>query len=128
MKDVAKECEKYGVQTLVVETDVTDADSVFELARKASKAFNGRIDVWVNDAGVGAIGHYEIVPIDSHVIAVNLMGYMNGAHAVLPYFKKLASRNNDQHELIGCLYTYCLFSFIHGQQIWFKRFYGCYPS
>lgn len=90
LKDVAKECEKYGVQTLVVETDVTDADSVFELARKASKAFNGRIDVWVNDAGVGAIGHYEIVPIDSHaqVIAVNLMGYMNGAHAVLPYFKK----------------------------------------
>jgi short-subunit dehydrogenase len=87
---VAKECEKYGVNTFIVETDVTDADSVQELARKASLAFNGRIDIWVNDAGVGAIGHYEIIPIDSHaqIIAVNLMGYMNGAHAVLPYFKK----------------------------------------
>lgn len=93
LKDVAKECEKFGAKTIVVETDVTDADSVLELARKAAKAFNGRIDVWVNDAGVGAIGNYEIVPIDSHaqVIAVNLMGYMNGTHAVLPYFKKQRS-------------------------------------
>lgn len=90
LKDVAKECEKYGVNTLIVETDITDADSVQELARKAATVFNGRIDVWVNDAGVGAIGHFEIVPINSHaqVIAVNLMGHMNGAHAVLPYFKK----------------------------------------
>lgn len=89
LKDVAKECEKFGAKTLVVETDVTDADSVLELAKKASKAFNGRIDVWVNDAGVGAIGNYEIVPMDTHaqVVAVNLLGYMHGTHAVLPYFK-----------------------------------------
>jgi len=89
LKDVAKECEKFGVKTLVVETDVTDADSVLELARKAAKVFNGRIDIWVNDAGVGAIGNYEIVPMDSHaqVVAVNLLGYMHGTHAVLPYFK-----------------------------------------
>ncbi|MEA9357324.1 SDR family oxidoreductase [Bacteriovorax sp. PP10] len=93
LKDVAKECEKFGAKTLVVETDVTDADSVLELARKAANAFNGRIDVWVNDAGVGAIGNYEIVPMDSHaqVVAVNLMGYMHGTHAVLPYFKKQRS-------------------------------------
>lgn len=90
LKDVARECEKYGVHTLVVETDVTDAASVANLAKRAVKAFNGRIDVWVNDAGVGAIGNYEVVPMESHaqVVATNLLGYMHGTHAVLPYFKK----------------------------------------
>lgn len=90
LKEVARECHKLGAQTLIVETDVTDAAQVEELAEKAYNAFNRRIDVWVNDTGVGAIGNYEVVPMKSHaqVITVNLIGYMNGIHAVLPYFKK----------------------------------------
>lgn len=90
LKDVAYECHRFGARTLIVQTDVIDSDSVVQLAKRAAEAFNGRIDVWVNDAGVGAIGNYEIIPMDSHeqVVSVNLLGYMNGIHAVLPYFKK----------------------------------------
>src|SRR5690606_32663764 len=50
----------------------------------------GRIDVWVNNAGTGAVGLFEDTPIDAHdqVLRVNLMGYLHGAHAVLPHFKR----------------------------------------
>ncbi|MBC7712326.1 MAG: SDR family oxidoreductase [Rhizobacter sp.] len=86
---VAEECKKFGVKALVVVTDVTDPEAVQYLADKAYREY-GRIDVWVNDAGVGAVGTYEEVPFESHkqVVAVNLVGYMNGIHTVLPYFKK----------------------------------------
>ena len=87
--DIAQECEKYGAKSLVVVTDVTDSQAVSSLAKKAVDEF-GSIDVWVNDAGVGAVGAYDEVPMDDHkqVVATNLLGYMNGTHAVLPYFKK----------------------------------------
>lgn|GEM_PF-6254704 len=48
----------------------------------------GSIDVWVSNAGVGAIGRYQDTPIDAHekVIRTNLIGHMNDAHVVLPIF------------------------------------------
>jgi short-subunit dehydrogenase len=66
---------------------------VAELARIASEAWGGRIDVWINNAGVGAVGLFEQVPIETHdqVIRVNLLGYLHGAHAVLPFFKRQES-------------------------------------
>jgi short-subunit dehydrogenase len=61
---------------------------VHELANAAVN-FGGRIDVWVNNAGVLAAGRFEETPISVHdqVIRTNLMGYLHGAHAVVPYFK-----------------------------------------
>lgn len=90
LNEVADDCLKFGVKVLVVPTDVTDSEQVAQLAEKAVNAFNNRIDVWINDPGVGAVGTYEEVPAASHaqVIATNLLGYMNGTHAVLPYMKK----------------------------------------
>ena len=42
----------------------------------------------MNDAGIGAVGRFTDVPIEAHdqVIRTNLMGYLHGAHAVMPYF------------------------------------------
>jgi short-subunit dehydrogenase len=90
LKDVALECKKFGSRVLVIPTDITDYNQVRELAKKSADAFNNRIDVWVNDPGVGAVGIFENVPVESHtqVIATNLIGYMNGTHAALPYMKK----------------------------------------
>lgn len=87
---VAHECEARGAKVLVRPTDVTDADAVRALADAAAGQGDGRIDVWVNNAGVGAIGLFDQVPITAHeqVLRVNLMGYLHGAHAVLPYFKR----------------------------------------
>src|SRR5690606_35725621 len=49
----------------------------------------GRIDVWVNNVGVGAIGFFWDMPIEDHarVVDVNLKGLIYGAHAALRQFR-----------------------------------------
>ena len=88
LEAVAGECAELGAQTLVVPTDVTDAGAVEALARAAIERFGG-IDVWCNIVGVGAVGLFDEVPMAAHrrVIEANLIGHMNGAHAVLPHFR-----------------------------------------
>ncbi|RYZ73317.1 MAG: SDR family NAD(P)-dependent oxidoreductase, partial [Proteobacteria bacterium] len=89
LKSVAAECQELGAKTDIFEMDITEALDVRALAAQAVKAFNGRIDVWVNDPGIGVIGEFEKIPIADHdrVIQTNLIGYMHGLHAVLPYMK-----------------------------------------
>jgi len=87
--ECAAECEESGAKVKCVVTDVTDEDAMIELAA-AAHAFGGKIDIWVNNAGVLAAGTFEETPMSVHdqVIRTNLMGYIHGAHAVMPYFKK----------------------------------------
>jgi short-subunit dehydrogenase len=87
LHDVCGECVVRGAHALVVPTDVSDSTATTELARKASEAF-GRIDVWINNAGVGLFGPFTHASIEAHrrVVETNLFGAMNGAAAVLPYF------------------------------------------
>ncbi len=89
LREVAEECEAAGGRALVVPTDVTDQEAVRELARRAAERF-GRIDVWVNNAGVMVYGYFEEVPDETYrrVIETNLFGQINGARAVLPYFRE----------------------------------------
>ncbi|MBW6608254.1 SDR family NAD(P)-dependent oxidoreductase, partial [Salmonella enterica subsp. enterica serovar Weltevreden] len=49
-----------------------------------------RIDIWINNAGVGAVGAFDETPLDAHeqVVQTDLIGYLRGAHVVLPYFKQ----------------------------------------
>lgn len=86
---VAAECEARGADVLVVPTDVTDAAAVQALADAALARF-GVIDVWINNVGVGAVGRFDVVPLDAHrrVIESNLIGHMNGAYAVIPHFRR----------------------------------------
>ena len=86
---VAAECKSAGAQALVVAGDVTDADTMRYLASTAIERF-GHIDVWINNAGTGAVGAFDATPIEAHqrVIESNLIGHMNGAHAVLPHFRQ----------------------------------------
>jgi len=88
LQAVAKKCRELGADVLVVPTDVTDAAKVKELAQ-AALSF-GRIDVWVSNVGVGAVGKLQDTPIEAHeqVIRANLIGHMNDAHAVIPVFFK----------------------------------------
>lgn len=82
-------CRDLDVAALGVPTDVSIAGDVQNLANKALQ-FNGRIDIWVNNAGVMASGKFEEIPIElnEQVIKTNLFGYMHGAYSVLPVFKK----------------------------------------
>ncbi|GAA3006205.1 MULTISPECIES: SDR family oxidoreductase [Streptosporangium] len=88
LKEVAEECEATGGRALVVPTDVTDEQAVRELARLAAERF-GRIDVWVNCAAVTVFGPFSDVPLEDfrRVMDVNVMGYVHGARAALPYLR-----------------------------------------
>jgi short-subunit dehydrogenase len=88
LEDTAAECRGLGAQVKVVPTDVTDAKAMISLANAAND-WQGRLDVWINNAGVLAAGAFDVMPMEVHaqVIQTNLLGYMNGAHAVLPIFK-----------------------------------------
>jgi short-subunit dehydrogenase len=70
-----------------VPTDVTEPDQVRELADAAINAFGG-IDMWVNNAATSMWGRFEEIPLESQsrLVELNLLGAMNGSHAVLPHF------------------------------------------
>ena len=88
LNDVAEECKVAGGDALVVQTDVTDAGQMNTLAAMAQH-WGGKIDAWVNNAGLLAAGAFDETPtsINEKIIVTNLVGYMHGAHAVLPHFK-----------------------------------------
>lgn len=88
LHEVAAECSELGATVLVVVTDVTDPKAMINLANSAND-WAGRIDVWVNNAGVLAAGEFDHTPMEVHeqVIQTNLLGYIYGAHAVMPFFK-----------------------------------------
>jgi NAD(P)-dependent dehydrogenase (short-subunit alcohol dehydrogenase family) len=75
-----------------VPTDVRDEAAVTALADCAQERF-GRIDVWVNCAGVIAYGRFEAVPGDVFraVIETNLFGQVHGARAALAEFRRRGS-------------------------------------
>jgi len=89
LSEVKAECELLGAQALAVTADTSDAKSMIRLANEAVD-WQDRIDVWINNAGVLAAGDFDRTPMAVHeqVIKTNLLGYMNGAHAVLPIFKE----------------------------------------
>jgi NAD(P)-dependent dehydrogenase (short-subunit alcohol dehydrogenase family) len=89
LEELARECEAAGGQALAVPTDVTDEAAMAELARRAVERF-GRIDVWVNNAGVYLLGSLEATPPEAfrRVLETNFFGYVHGARAVLPHFRE----------------------------------------
>ncbi|MGX2041430.1 SDR family oxidoreductase [Methylocaldum sp. MU1018] len=89
LREVARECEQIGGRALAVKTDVTDEEQVRHLAHRAVQAY-GRIDAWVNDAAVTMLSRFEDAPADAfrRVIETNFFGYVHGARAVLPHFRK----------------------------------------
>ncbi|WCR43333.1 SDR family oxidoreductase [Stutzerimonas stutzeri] len=90
LTETADECRVLGSDVLTVPTDVTHSDEVEALASAAAAFGQGRIDVWINNAGIGAVGAFDETPLQAHeqVVQTDLLGYLRGAHAVLPYFKQ----------------------------------------
>lgn len=87
---VAMACRQAGAgAALGVPTDVTDAQAVQALA-EAALSHHGRIDVWLNCVGVGAVGRFDETPLASHrrVVESNLIGHLHGAHVALKHFRE----------------------------------------
>jgi NAD(P)-dependent dehydrogenase (short-subunit alcohol dehydrogenase family) len=88
LRELEGEIIAAGGEALSVECDVTDEEAVETLAGKAEERF-GRIDVWVNDAGVYEVGRFEDLPdeVFRRVLDVNFFGVVYGARAALRRFR-----------------------------------------
>lgn len=84
---VAEDCVEAGGRALVAPADVTDQQAMNRLAERACTVF-GRIDVWINNAGVMALGRFEDIPeeVFERVVRTNFLGTVHGCRAVLPHF------------------------------------------
>lgn len=92
LDDTVAACEALGAPATAVAVDVTDPDAVDGLADAAVRRF-GRIDVWVNNAGVTMFSPFLETPLDDlrRVVDVNVFGYVNGARAALPWMREQGS-------------------------------------
>ncbi len=89
LDEVAQQVRAAGGQPLVVTTDTSDPGQVARLQQAALQRF-GRIDVWINDAAVAAIGPFDAVPLRDHdrVVDVNLKGYVDSSYLALQQFRR----------------------------------------
>lgn len=89
LNEVADKIRSAGGKALVVEMDISKREDVERLTSSAVKEF-GKIDVWVNMVGVGAIGRFWEIPIDDQVriIDVNFKGLLYGTYSAVQQFKK----------------------------------------
>jgi short-subunit dehydrogenase len=92
LEGLAQECEVAGGDAHVIPTDVSQEAEVAQLAADAVTQF-GRIDVWVNNAGVGALGRFEEVPLADHVkvIETDLLGTLYGSYFAMRQFRAQGS-------------------------------------
>ena len=88
LADLAQECVRAGGRAQYIETNVTDPVAMRALAQAAVRRY-GKLDVWVNNAGIGAVGRFIDTPVEAHdqVVQTNLLGTLHGAHAALPLFQ-----------------------------------------
>jgi NAD(P)-dependent dehydrogenase (short-subunit alcohol dehydrogenase family) len=87
LDDLVDQCLAAGGRAIACETDVGNAADVERLCAAAVQAF-GRIDVWINNAGVGALGRFERIPLDIHekLIRTNLLGVLHGSWFAYRHF------------------------------------------
>lgn len=76
----------YGSQAIQVAADVAVREEVMAAAQAAIRHF-GRIDTWINNAGLSIYGRLdEVTEADSrHLFDVNFWGVVNGSLAALPH-------------------------------------------
>lgn len=86
---LAEEIEGAGGQMQVIAADVADRPQMRSAAEHAVDRF-GRIDTWINNAGVSIYGRLEdVTRADGlRLFETNFWGVVNGALAALPYLRK----------------------------------------
>lgn len=74
---------------LAIPTDITDRDQVSHAVRVALKTF-GRIDVVINNAGIGYFGTIERLPIEAfhNLVQTNVYGMLHLSQCAMPALKE----------------------------------------
>lgn len=91
--EAVRKLQGNGVQTAGLACDVSDIQQVEELAEFAIRTF-GKIDIWVNNAGLSApYGPTAHIPSEDfkNVIDTNITGTYNGSVTAMRYFVKQKS-------------------------------------
>ncbi|RXS73131.1 SDR family oxidoreductase [Streptomyces sp. TM32] len=88
LAELVARIEKAGGAAVQIRTDVTRPDDLHALVALAGERF-GRLDVLVNNAGVGTISPLDDLRVEEwdHMIDVNVKGVLHGIAAALPVFR-----------------------------------------
>jgi short-subunit dehydrogenase len=89
LADLASEIETAGGDAYAVAADVGDPEAVARVARHAVARF-GRLDTWVNNAGVAIYAKLLDTPFDEHerLFRTNYFGVVNGCAAAVPHLRE----------------------------------------
>jgi NAD(P)-dependent dehydrogenase (short-subunit alcohol dehydrogenase family) len=93
LAEVEGEVRALGCPALAVPTDVTSPDAVTALVDAAVREF-GRIDVLVNNAGIGKVGEVASADFADNVhqtLRASLFGMIDVTQRVLPVFRRQGS-------------------------------------
>jgi short-subunit dehydrogenase len=69
--------------------DISKPEEVQQLGAAAVKQF-GKVDVWINMAGVGAIGRFWEIPLadQARIVDINLKGFIYGSQVAIKQFQR----------------------------------------
>ena len=89
LEEIADTIRRSGGKAIVVTMDISKPEDLQRVADEAEKEFS-KIDVWINMAGVGAIGRFWEIPTEdqARVIDVNLKGFVYGSKVAVQQFIK----------------------------------------
>lgn len=89
LERIVADIEKEGGKAIAVSCDVSDRSQVQRVADAAIKRF-GRIDTWVNNAGLSIYGRLdEVSEADSRrLFDTNFWGIYNGSLVALPFLRR----------------------------------------
>jgi short-subunit dehydrogenase len=86
---ITEQLNAAGGQTIAVIADVSDRAQVEKVAQKAIERF-GRIDTWINNAGLSIYGRLDQVSDEDsrRLFDTNFWGIVNGSLVALPHLSK----------------------------------------
>ena len=89
---VANDISTAGGQVAYRLADVTRRSDLEQLAAFALERF-GRLDVWINNAGIGPVSRFDALRVEDWdaMIDINLRGVLYGIAAALPVFEQQGS-------------------------------------
>ena len=89
LEAIADTIRAHGGKATVVTMDISKPEDVQRLAENAVAAYK-TIDVWINMAGVGAVGRFWEIPAQdqARIIDVNLKGFIYGSQSAVAIFIK----------------------------------------
>jgi short-subunit dehydrogenase len=100
---VAQDCISRGGRAVIVPADVTDPVQCEHLVARAVEAY-GKIDMLVNNAGVGAQFRFADttdLSVFDHVMRVNYLGAVYCTHHALPHLRSTRGRIANISSLAG---------------------------